>query len=67
MANWARVENGVVMELIDFNPEGCFTEEIVAQFTACPAEMQQQWFYTNGAFTAPPDPAETPQTPSARR
>jgi len=62
---YARVENGIVMELINFNPEGCFTEEIFAQFIACPEGTQQNWLYANGTFTAPPVPVVTPPAPSA--
>jgi hypothetical protein len=52
---WARVENGVVMEVIDFNPQGCFTEEIVAQFVEVLSGIQAQpnWTYSNGIFAAP--------------
>jgi len=62
---FARVQNGVVMEIIDFNPEGRFTEEIVAQFIACPDETQQQWIYADGAFSAPETLVETIPAPSA--
>ena len=38
---WARIENGLVMELIDFDPVGCYTDELVAQFIPCPEGTEQ--------------------------
>jgi hypothetical protein len=48
---WARVENNIVMEIIEFNPIGCFTEEIVSQFVECLDDTQQHMIYENGVFT----------------
>jgi len=63
---FARIENGIVKEIINFNPEGCFTEEIVAQFIQCPDDTEQLWFYTNGTFTAPPAPVATVPAPNTK-
>jgi hypothetical protein len=62
---WARVENGIVRELIDFDPKGCFTDEIMAQFVECPDGTEQGWNYLNGTFSAPAPVTEAVQKPSA--
>lgn len=50
MEKYARIENGIVVEVIDFNPLGRFTDEIVSQFTECPLEVAQGWKHENGKF-----------------
>jgi hypothetical protein len=62
---YARVENGIVMEIIDFNPEGRFTDEIVAQFVECPDGTLQGYVYSNGTFSDPAPVATPVQQPSA--
>ncbi|MDR3542899.1 MAG: hypothetical protein P4L69_18335 [Desulfosporosinus sp.] len=61
---WARVENGVVIEIINFDPTGCFTDEIVTQFILCPAGTHQGWLYANGTFTALTPPVAEVQPPT---
>jgi hypothetical protein len=63
---FARVENGMVMEIITFDPTGCFTEEIVAQFIACPDTTEQGWLYANGTFVATPTPVAGVPTPNTK-
>ena len=50
---YARIENNKVMEIIDFNPVGRFTEEIVAQFVECDETVEQNDIYENGIFAIP--------------
>lgn len=57
---WARVDNGIVMEITDIDPEGRFTQEIVDQFRECPEEVEQGWTYIDGVWNAPyVDPGPT--------
>ena len=46
---YARIENNKVMEVIDFNPVGCFTEEVVSQFVECPNNTKQNMAYDPNA------------------
>lgn len=48
---YARIENDKVLEIIDFNPEGCFTAEIVAQFVPCDELVEQNDMHENGVFS----------------
>ena len=43
---YARIENGVVVEVIDFNPEGRFEARL--QWEECPAETRQGWVFRDG-------------------
>ena len=47
---YARIENNTVQEIIDFNPQGRFTQEIVSQFIECPDDTKQNMIYENGEF-----------------
>jgi hypothetical protein len=63
MAQYARVEGGVVVEL--FTPPDCvalaqcFHPDLVPHFVAIPpgVAVEQRWLYGTGGFT-PPAPAE---------
>lgn len=48
---WARLENNVVMELTDIDPEGRFHPSLV--WVECQEDTQQGYIYDNGAFTPP--------------
>ena len=50
---YARIQNGIVMEIISFSPEGCFTEELVVKFVGCDETVNQGDTYENGIFTKP--------------
>lgn len=58
---YARIVDNKVWEV--FTPptgvdiSDCFTAELVAQFIECPADVEQNWSYENGEFTAPILPA----------
>lgn len=61
---YARLVNNVVVEVIDFNPQGCFTDEIVQQFAECPDNVEQGWTYDNDVWTPPLPSIASPQPPS---
>jgi len=48
---YARIENGIVMEIIDFDPKGRFTKEIEKQFVECDEDTKQGFKYDNGVFS----------------
>ena len=47
---WARLENNLVMELTDIDPEGRFHPSLV--WVECPADTQQGDLYIDGKFIA---------------
>jgi len=47
---YARLENNKVMEVINFNPTGRFTEELSSQFIECDDSVQQHMIYNNNEF-----------------
>lgn len=49
MAMWARIENGVVVETTDIDPEGRYHPDL--KWRACVVEVRPGWLYSNGAFT----------------
>lgn len=53
MSKYARLENNIVMEIIDFNPKGKFTPEIVSQFVECNGNTTQRMIYNKGVYEAP--------------
>lgn len=58
---YARIKDNVVIETFT-PPTGvdiseCFTPELVAQFTECPSDVEQNWTVENGEFIAPVVPA----------
>lgn len=53
---WARLENNVVMELTDIDPEGRFHPSLV--WVECPEGTQQWYIYENGSFTQPVEVSE---------
>ena len=49
---YARLENNIVMEIIDFNPLGIFSLDLI--FVECDdLSVQQGWVYDNGIFNKP--------------
>ena len=53
---YARIQDGIAVDVRSESPVGCFTDNIVAEFVTVPDEVQNGWLYDNGAFTAPPLP-----------
>ena len=54
MSKWARIENGVVAEVIEINPAGRFPEDWV--WVSCPDDVKSRWTYDEKGFR----PEETP-------
>jgi len=50
---WARVENGIVREIIDLEPQGRYTPEIVAQFAVCDDTVVENDIHEDGHFKKP--------------
>jgi len=50
---WARIENGIVMEIIDVEPIGRYTEEIVNQFNTCEDDTEQGDIFEEGIYSKP--------------
>ena len=50
---YARVEEGIVREIINFNPKGKFVKEIEEQFVKCTEDTKQNDIYKDGVFTTP--------------
>lgn len=58
---YARIVDNKVWEVFT-PPTGvdiseCFTPELVAQFTECPSDVEQNWTVEDGEFIAPVVPA----------
>lgn len=54
MAKWARIENNVVMEVTDIDPEGRFHPSLI--WVACGDEVDQRWVYDGiSSFSIPVD------------
>lgn len=48
---WARIENDLVVETTEINPEGRFHASLI--WVQCPVEVEQRWAYVDGNFSAP--------------
>jgi len=48
---WARKVNSYAVDVRVENPEGFFTEQVVAEFIVVPDEVQDHWFYDEEAET----------------
>ena len=53
---YARISNGIAVDVRSDSPVGCFTDNFVAEFVTVPDGVQNGWLYENGLFTAPPLP-----------
>lgn len=60
---WARIENGIVAEITDIDPEGRFHPSLV--WVECGEEVEPGWKYDGSKFAPPealdPSPPEHPQ------
>ncbi|MBB78352.1 MAG: hypothetical protein CL844_05065 [Crocinitomicaceae bacterium] len=45
MSKFARIENGTVMEIIDFDPAGKYAPDFVAMFVPCPDTVGERDTY----------------------
>ena len=53
---WARIENGVVMEITGIDPVGRFVKEIEQQFVSCGDDVEQGYLFNGGVFSESPGP-----------
>lgn len=53
---YARIQNGIAVDVRSDSPVGCFTDDFVAQFVAVPDDVQNGWLFDGTDFTAPPLP-----------
>lgn len=51
---WARIENGKVAEVIDFNPSNKFHKSLI--WKECSPEVQEGWIDSGQSFKKPPGP-----------
>ena len=51
---FARVVNNTAVDVRDNSPEGCFTPNIVAEFSQVPDNVQDGWCLNDGAWSKPP-------------
>jgi len=58
---YARVENGEVKEIIDFDPVGRFHPDIASQFIPCDETVQHKDKHNNGSFARPTPQAHVPK------
>lgn len=58
---WALIENQLVKEITDTDPDGRFHEAFL--WVACSADVRPGWVYSDGEFTPPqPAAAQAPQS-----
>lgn len=57
---WALVQDGVVLETIDTDPEGRYHPDL--KWRACTEQVLPGWLYTNGAFSAKVESEEERRT-----
>lgn len=53
---YARIQNGIAVDVRSDSPVGCFTDNFVAEFVTVPDDVRNGWLHSNGVFTAPPLP-----------
>lgn len=59
---WARIEAGVVVETIDFDPKGRFSPELV--WTVVKDSVETKWVVGLDGTLGPPPPPTPPPAPS---
>lgn len=58
MPKWARIEDGVVREVVDADPAGRFHPSLI--FAPAPDDVREGQLYGDGAFRDPPPPPSPP-------
>ena len=48
---WARKVNNFAVDVRTTSPEGCYTEQIVAEFIIVPDEVENMWVYVEETQT----------------
>ncbi len=56
MTMWARIQDGVVEETTDIDPEGRYHPDL--KWRACAAQVQPGWLFANGVFAEKVESAE---------
>ena len=67
MANWARVVDNMVQEVIDYDPvERGVNAAFLASFHSCGADVEFGWTYdpSTQTFSAPPEPEPPAEEPA---
>lgn len=62
---YARVENGEVKEIINFNPAGRYHPDVEAQFIPCDETVQHRYRHNNNVFLPPLPHNEVPNKSKA--
>ena len=62
---WARIENDEVREIVTHDPKGLYHPDLI--FVECPDEVKERWTYTDGRFSAPPEPQNPTESELAKR
>lgn len=55
---YARIQNGIAVDVRSESPVGCFTDDFVAQFVAVPDNVQNGWLFDGTNFAPPPGPTQ---------
>lgn len=58
MTTWAHIDNGIVVEITETDPEGRFNPALL--WVPCAPEVGQNWTYDGTTFAAPVPPPPTP-------
>ena len=58
---WARKVNNFAVDVRTTDPEGCYADEIVAQFSIVPDEVEHMWWFNAETQTWLPKQPEPPQ------
>lgn len=55
---YARIQNGIAVDVRSESPVGCFTDDFVAQFVAVTDNVQNGWLFDGTNFAPPPGPTQ---------
>lgn len=53
MAKFARIQNGIAVDIASSDPAELFHPDLAVQFTACPDEVETGWRFADNKWTAP--------------
>lgn len=55
---YARIQNGIAVDVRSESPIGCFTDDFVVQFITVPDNVQNGWLFDGTDFAPPPGPTQ---------
>lgn len=55
---FARIQNGIAVDVRSDSPIGCFTDDFVMQFITVSDNVQNGWLFDGTDFVAPPGPTQ---------